>query len=80
MVSSWTKKVLKAAGIDTKRFGAHSTRSASTSAALAAGINVNTLMQQANWKRADTFAKHYNKPIEDVTGSVTYKVIKQLRK
>lgn len=73
-VLSWTKKVFVAAGIDTKRFGAHSTQAASTSAALAVGINVNTLMQQANWKSADTFGKHYNKVIEDVKGSVTFKV------
>lgn len=76
-VSSWTKKVFKAAGIDTKKFGAHSTRAASTSAALAEGININTLLQQASWKSAQTFAKHYNKPIEDVKGSVTYKVTKR---
>lgn len=72
-VSSWTKKVFKAAGIDTKIFGPHSTRSASTSAAIAEGINLNTLLQQASWSTA-TFAKHYNKPIVDVKDSVTYKV------
>lgn len=74
-VSSWTKKVLKASGIDTTKFAPHSTRAASTSAALASGININTLMQQASWKRANTFAKHYNKPIEDVKDSVTHRII-----
>lgn len=78
-VSSWTKKVLVEAGIDTKRFGAHSTRAASTSAALEAGININTLLQQASWKSSLTFAKHYNKPIEDPEASVTHKIIRQKR-
>lgn len=75
-VASWTKKVLREAGIDTSRFAPHSTRAASTSAALASGININTLMAQASWKRANTFAKHYNKPIEDYKSSVTHKIIK----
>lgn len=77
-VSSWTKKVFKAAGIDTKRYGAHSTRSASTSAAIAEGINLNTLLQQASWKSSATFAKHYNKPIMNVKDSVTYKVAQRV--
>lgn len=76
-VSSWTKKVFREAGIDTKRFGAHSTRAASTSAALQAGINLNSLLQQASWKNAETFAKHYNKTIEDPSDSVTHKIIKR---
>lgn len=74
-VASWTKKVLAAAGIDTAKFAPHSTRAASTSAALASGININTLMSQASWKNADTFAKHYNKPIEDMRESVTHKIM-----
>lgn len=74
-VSSWTKKVLRAAGIDTSKFAPHSTRAASTSAALASGININTLMSQASWKRADNFAKHYNKPILDMRDSVTHTII-----
>lgn len=73
-ISGWVKKVLKASGIDTSRFGSHSTRAASTSASLAEGINVNTLMQQASWKSAQTFAIHYNKPIENYQESVTHKV------
>lgn len=48
-VSKWTKAVFKEVGICTKRFGSHSTRSASASAALSEGININTLMQQASW-------------------------------
>lgn len=77
-VSSWTKKVFRAAGIDTKIFGAHSTRAASTSAAISAGINLNTLLQQASWKSAQTFARHYNKPIEEVNKSVTHRIMSRV--
>lgn len=79
-VASWTKKVFRAAGIDTKRFAPHSTRAASTSAAMESGININTLLQQASWKSAETFAKHYHKVIEDPKSSVTHTIIKRLRK
>lgn len=73
-ISGWVKKVLQASGIDTQKFASHSTRAASTSAALVSGVNVNTLMQQASWKCAQTFAVHYNKPIEGIDSSVTHKV------
>lgn len=71
-ISGWVKKVLNVSGIDTDRFASHSTRAASTSAAIASGINVNTLMRQASWKCAQTFAVHYNKPIENYQESVTH--------
>lgn len=74
-VSSWTKKLLEAAGIDTRKFAPHSTRAAATSAAIVSGINLNTLLQQASWKSESTFAKHYNKPIEDVSKSVTHTIM-----
>lgn len=73
-ISGWVKKVLKASGIDTSKFASHSTRAAATSASLVEGINVNTLMKQASWKSAQTFAVHYNKPIEDYQDSVMHKV------
>lgn len=73
-ISGWVKKVLEASGIDTVKYASHSTRAASTSAAIVSGVNVNTLMQQASWKSAQTFAIHYNKPIEGVSHSVTHKV------
>lgn len=73
-ISGWVKKVLQSSGIDTQKYASHSTRAASTSAALVSGVNVNTLMQQASWKSAQTFAIHYNKPIEGSQGSVTHKV------
>lgn len=37
-VSSWTKKVLGVAGIDTEKFGAHFTRAASSSAVISEGM------------------------------------------
>ena len=52
------------AGIDTNQFGAHSTRSASTSAAKTSGLDMTTIMKAAGWSNASTFALFDNKPIE----------------
>lgn len=42
-------------------YGAHSTRSASTSAALEAGLSVKDIMNVADWSNASTFNKFYKK-------------------
>ena len=63
-IGRWVKCVLANAGIDTHQFGAHSTRSASTSAAKRSGLDMTTIMRAAEWSNASTFAQFYNKPIE----------------
>lgn len=59
--SRWVKTVLEEAGIDTKRYGSHSTRAASTSAAASKGVPLCTIMKAAGWSSKHTFAKFYNK-------------------
>lgn len=46
-------------------FSAHSTRSASTSAALEAGLSVKDIMSVADWSNASTFNKFYRRSIDD---------------
>jgi hypothetical protein len=58
------KKTLTKAGIDIKVFGAHSTRSASTSAAKVGHMPISTVMDAAGWSNTKTFSKFYGKPIE----------------
>ena len=48
-VSRWVKTILKAAGIDTNLFAAHSCRSASTSAARAVGLSLSGILKSAGW-------------------------------
>jgi integrase len=62
-ISRWLKTTLALAGIDIAKFGAHSTRSASTSAAKAMNIPIDIIMQNAGWSQESTFAKYYLKPI-----------------
>ena len=58
------KKTLGDAGIDITQYSSHSTRSASTSKAKAIGVTLKDICKAAGWSNARTFAKHYDKPIE----------------
>lgn len=62
-LTRWTLRVLATAGIDTKRFAAHSTRGAVASKARHLGISVKTILKNAGWKTSIAFARHYNKKI-----------------
>ena len=63
-LARWTLRVLELAGIDTGKYGGHSTRGASASAARRLGMSVNLIMKQAGWKAEESFAKYYNKDLE----------------
>ena len=56
-VSRWIKTTLVDAGIDTSKYRAHSTRSASTSAAKGNSISIATIMKSAGWSQESTFTK-----------------------
>lgn len=62
-ISRWLKTTLQQAGIDTSKYSAHSTISASTSAAKVNSVSVDTIMKSAGWTQESTFAKYYNKPV-----------------
>ena len=59
-VARWCKTVTRSAGIDTKVFGPHSSRSASTSKAHASGLQLNDIIKATGWTNEKTF---YNKLI-----------------
>lgn len=65
-LSRWLKETLAQAGIDVKKFSAHSTRAASTSAAEAKGVPIQCIMNSAGWSNCNTFAKFYKKPQQTV--------------
>ncbi|XP_071791584.1 uncharacterized protein [Asterias amurensis] len=64
-IGRWIKLGLSDAGIRTDKFTAHSTRAAACSAASRKGVPLATIMKAAGWSRSSTFAKFYNKPVED---------------
>ena len=51
--------------MDTSQFSAHSTRSASSMLATNCGVSISDIMKVADWSRAGTFKKFYQKPILD---------------
>lgn len=64
-VSRWIKLVLANSGIDVNKFGAHSTRHASTSAAARAGISIDQIRSRAGWSSSSyTFSRFYNRPLD----------------
>ena len=63
-ISRWLKEMLKAAGVDTAVYSAHSTRAAATSTA-AKRMDICSILECVGWKSKSTFAKFYNKPITD---------------
>ena len=63
-VSRWIKTTLVAAGIDTSKYSAHSTRSASTSAAKEHSNSITTIMKSAGWSQESTFSKFYSKLVK----------------
>ncbi|CAC5380314.1 unnamed protein product [Mytilus coruscus] len=49
--------------VNTSMFKTHSTRGASTSAALKAGVSVNSILKSAGWTNESTFRQFYNRPV-----------------
>ena len=63
-IARWLCVILDRAGIDTRKFRAHSTRAASTSHAANIGVPMDDIMRLAGWSTAGTFQKYYQKPIQ----------------
>ena len=62
-VARWVKSTLAQAGIDTTKSKAHSSRSASSSAAYEAGVALPDIMEAADWSTVFTFTKFYHRPL-----------------
>ena len=64
-LSHWIKDTLSEAGIDMSCFSAHSTRSASCSAAKKANVPIDTIIKTAGWRQDNVFRKFYNRPVSN---------------
>ena len=63
-IARWLRWTLARAGVDTTQFTAHSTRSASTSAARSLGVPIDNIMKAAGWSNVHTFKRYYQKEIK----------------
>ena len=61
-IATWIRTELQVCGVDIRIFKAHSTRSASASAANKLAP-LTTIMKSAGWRSESTFTKFYKKPI-----------------
>ena len=59
-IARWIKTCMGRAGIDIRKYQAHSCRSASTSSALSLGLSLDTILKSAGWASRSTFERHYN--------------------
>ena len=77
-LSRWIKSVLSASGLDTSKFGAYSTRHASTSAAKRNGVSIDLILKSAGWTiKSQTFARIYNRPIISDNKSYALAILNQ---
>lgn len=60
-LAKWMLSALEGSGIDTSVYRAHSSRAAASSAMLAKGYSLQQILHRADWSRAETFHKFYNK-------------------
>ena len=60
-LARWLRDVLNRAGVDTQQFCVHSTRAASTSAALSCGVPADILLRAVGWSSESMFIRFYNK-------------------
>lgn len=66
-ISRWVRVALTLAGVDSSAYGAHSTRMASTSRAMARNVPVTQIMAVAGWSNTGTFAKFCHRPLPVVS-------------
>ena len=64
-LTSWVRFGLTLCGVDTDKFSPHSTRSAATSKAKRSYVPLTTIMKTAGWCNSTTFARYYDKQLED---------------
>lgn len=62
-ISRWLKVIMCRSGTDTKIFGPHSVRAASTSKAKFSGVPIGTIIQKAGWSSESTFTRFYDRKI-----------------
>jgi hypothetical protein len=63
-------KIMNKAGINTKKYKAHSTRMAAASKALNIGFTMDDMMKQRHWRSREVFQKFYNRSKAKNFGSI----------
>ena len=72
-LSGWCVTVMKESGGNVNIIGSHSTRSASTSKCKISGLSFKEIAKSAGWSNEKTFAKFYDKPIQEDFSNYLFK-------
>ena len=66
-LARWLRSLLKASGVNSDIFKAHSVRGASTTAAANSNVPLSEILKMADWSSASTFQKYYYRPVYSST-------------
>ena len=66
-LARWLRSLLKASGVNSDIFKAHSVRGASTTAAANSNVPLSEILKMADWSSPSTFQKFYYKPVHSST-------------
>ena len=66
-LARWLRSLLKASGVNSDIFKAHSVRGASTTAAANFNVPISKILKMADWSSASTFQEYYYKPVYSST-------------
>ena len=66
-LARWLRSLLKASGVNSDIFKAHSVHGASTTAAANSNVPLSEILKMADWSSASTFQKLYYKPVRSST-------------
>ena len=66
-LARWLRSLLKASGVNSHIFKAHSVRGAATTAAANSNVPLSEILKMADWSSASTFQKFYYKPVHSST-------------
>ena len=72
-LSRWSVTVMKESGVNVNIFDSYSTRSASTSKSKISGLSFKEIVKSAGWSNEKTFAKFYDKPIQEDFSNYLFK-------
>ena len=72
-LSRWCVTLMKESGVNVNIFGSHSTRSVSTSKSKISGLSFKEIAKSAGWSNEKTFAKFYDKRIQEDFSNYSFK-------
>ena len=78
-IARWIRETLPKAGIDTRIFSLHSTRSAASSTVREVRVPINTFLKTGGWKIMKTFGLFYDKEIVETEDDLVLNILHNVK-